>query len=54
MTQDVLRVMELASSTDLELQSNMDAAAECGAKGQLNQLVNSNKNIVVFYILRWC
>jgi hypothetical protein len=54
MTQDVLRVMELASSTDLELQSNMDAAAECGAKGQLNQLVNSNKNIVVFNILRWC
>jgi hypothetical protein len=34
MTQDFLRVMELASSTDLELQSNMDAAAECGAKSQ--------------------
>jgi hypothetical protein len=35
MTQDVLRVMELASNTDLELQSNMDAVVECGATGSL-------------------
>jgi hypothetical protein len=33
MTQDALRVMELASNTDLELQSNMDAVVECGASG---------------------
>jgi hypothetical protein len=34
LTPDVLRIMEEASSTDLELQKNMATVDECGNAGQ--------------------